>query len=107
MLISSLALFKSSVAAFRFSLLRAMLFGIRNPVNKGILVLSEKLVFLFMAIFSFRSITNIYHKEETSEHSVFLFSILFSKAFFGDACLDVLPKVGGAVSPESFPAFNR
>ena len=30
MLISSLALFKSSVAAFRFSLLRAMLFGIRN-----------------------------------------------------------------------------
>ena len=62
---------------------------------------------LFMAIFSFRSITNIYHKEETSEHSVFLFSMVCSKAFFGDACLDVLPKVGGAVSPESFPAFNR
>ena len=54
-----------------------------------------------------RSITNIYHKEETSEHSVFLFSMVCSKAFFGDACLDVLPKVGGAVSPESFPAFNR
>lgn len=62
---------------------------------------------LFMAIFSFRSITNIYHKEETSEHSVFLFSMVCSKAFFGDACLDVLPKVDGAVSPESFPAFNR
>ena len=48
MLISSLALFKSSIAAFRFSLLRAMLFGIRNPVNKGMLVLSEKLVFLVL-----------------------------------------------------------
>lgn len=47
MLISSLALFKSSIAAFRFSLLRAMLFGIRNPVNKGMLVLSEKLVFWY------------------------------------------------------------
>ena len=34
-------------------------------------------------------------------------ALVCSKAFFGDACLDVLPKVDGAVSPESFPAFNR
>ena len=45
MLISSLALFKSSMAAFRLSLQRAMLLGICKPVNNGTLVPNEKLVF--------------------------------------------------------------
>ena len=53
---------------------------------------------LFMAIFSFRSITNIYHKEETSEHSVFLFSMVCSKAVFAGGCLGVPLRVGLSVA---------
>ena len=41
---SSLALFKSSMAAFKFNLLSAMLFGICMPVKRGMLVPTEKLV---------------------------------------------------------------
>ena len=53
---------------------------------------------LFMAIFSFRSITNIYHKGETSEYSVFLFSMVCSKAVFAGGCLGVPLRVGLSVA---------
>lgn len=49
---------------------------------------------MFMAIFPFRSVTNIYHKGETSEHSAFLFSMVCSKAVFADGCLGVPLWVG-------------
>ena len=50
MLMSSLALFKSSVAAFRFSLESAMLLGICMPVNKGTLVLRLRPVFCVLIL---------------------------------------------------------
>ena len=61
---------------------------------------------LFMAIFSFRSITNIYHKGETSEYSVFLFSMVCSKAVFAGDCLGVPLRVGlSAASPRYAVGF--
>ena len=46
----------------------------------------------------FRSITNIYHKDKTSEYSVFLFSMVCSKAVFADGCLGVPLRVGLSVA---------
>ena len=53
---------------------------------------------LFMAIFSFRSITNIYHKDETSEYSVFLFFYGMLKSSSAGGCLGVPLRVGLSVA---------
>ena len=55
----------------------------------------------------FRSITNIYHKDETSEYSVFLFSMVCSKAVCSDGCLGVPLRVGlSATSPRYAVGFS-
>ena len=62
---------------------------------------------LFMAIFSFRSITNIYHKGETSEYSVFLFFYGMLKSSFCGGCLGVPLRVGlSAASPRYAVGFS-
>ena len=54
----------------------------------------------------FRSITNIYHKDKTSERSVFLFSMVCSKAVFAGGCLGVPLRVGlSAASPRYAVGF--
>ena len=55
----------------------------------------------------FRSITNIYHKDKTSERSVFLFSMVCSKAVFAGGCLGVPLRVGlSAASPRYAVGFS-
>jgi hypothetical protein len=51
-------------------------------------------------ILPFRSITNIYHKEETSEYSAFFFSMVCSKAVFAGACLGVPFRYGFPSCPK-------
>lgn len=53
------------------------------------------------------SITNIYHKDETSERSVFLFSMVCSKAVLSGGCLGVPLRVGlSAASPRYAVGFS-
>ena len=47
-----------------------------------------------------RSITNIYHKEETSEYSAFFFSMVCSKAVFAGGCLGVPFRYGFPSCPK-------
>lgn len=51
-------------------------------------------------ILPFRSITNIYHKEETSEYSAFFFSMVCSKAVFAGGCLGVPFRYGFPSCPK-------
>lgn len=65
---------------------------------------------MYLSTFSaiiFGSITNIYHKDETSEYSVFLFSMVYSKAVCSDGCLGVPLRVGlSATSPRYAVGFS-